>query len=419
MTRVVFPGARRGTVTAPASKSQVHRLLLAAALGEGETLLRCEGFGEDIFATVRCLNELGASITQAEADLLRIKPIKRRAKRYCVLPCGDSGTTLRLLLPVVGLLDRKALFLRQGRLPERPISALTQELEAHGMRFASRGAEFYAEGKLRPGEYSLPGDVSSQFVSALLMSLPLLPGESTLQVFPPVESAGYIAMTEDVLHQAGILLQKTEGRYSVPGKQRYRLPKSLTVEGDWSGAAFFLCLGALSPDGVEVGGLSWESQQGDRTVLDLLRGFGAQVVETEAGIKVSRGELRGQQIDAASIPDLVPALSIVAAAAQGDTTFVHAARLRFKESDRLQSMAQLLHDLGGTATEHGDSLIVRGCGSLRGGDAESFGDHRIAMAAAVAAAVCENPVSIRDAHCVKKSYPGFWEAWDRLEVCLP
>ncbi len=408
MTVELLPGTRRGAVRVPASKSQAHRLLILAALGREETTLLCDGISRDIAATADCLRALGADI-QEEEGLLRVRPIREVPGGLCRLPCGESGSTLRFLLPVAGALGAECLFLREGRLPDRPLAPLDQQLTAHGMTLRAEGAALHVSGQLMPGAFTLPGNVSSQYLSGLLLALPLLAESSTLTVTGALESAGYVAMTEQALALAGISTEKQDGLWRIGGGERPQLPRRLAVEGDYSSAAFFLCMGALSREGTAVSGLEPASAQGDRAILALLRRFGAEVQEDDGTVSVRRGEhLRGITIDAAPVPDLIPALAALAAAAEGETRVVNAARLRLKESDRLQSTAALLRTLGGAVQELPDGLVIRGGTPLRGGTAEPFGDHRIAMAAAVAACAAEGGVTVRDSNCVEKSYPRFW-----------
>ena len=413
MNKRLSPGERWGCVRIPASKSQAHRLLILAALGRDETRIVCDGISKDIAATIACLNALGAQIRE-EADCLLVQPIRQIPAGECLLPCGESGSTLRFLLPVVGALGASAVFLREGRLPQRPLAPLDRELSEHGMRLHSEGAALQVSGKLLPGDYTLPGNVSSQYISGLLMALPLLEGDSRLCVTGKVESAAYITMTEDALRLAGVRVQKENGEYLISGGQRARMPSQLAVEGDWSNAAFFLTLGALSPKGMKIMGMNPESHQGDRAVLDILRRFGAECVWDGENLLIRRGALRGQGIDAAPIPDLIPVLSVAASVAEGETRIVNAARLRLKESDRLSSTTAMLRALGAEIEELADGMVIRGKPELQGGRVDSVGDHRIAMAAAVAAAVCREPVEILGAECVQKSYPRFWEDYESL-----
>ena len=417
MNRTVDPGARSGRVRIPSSKSQAHRLLICAALGHSPCDVFCDGLSRDIEATVACLRALGADIRLGQGGALSVCPIPR-AERDAVtrpLPCGESGSTLRFLLPVVGALGMDVSFLREGRLPERPLEPLLSQLCAHGMTFREEGAVLRAQGQLLPGAYCLPGNVSSQYISGLLMALPLLPGESTLTVTGPLESAAYVTLTEQALAQSGVRLEKHENSYRIAGPQPFLLPPSTQVEGDYSSAAFFLCMGALSDEGVRADNLNPDSAQGDRAILRILSGFGAQVRQEGSSVLVKRGALTGQVIDAAPVPDLIPVVSVLAAVAQGETRIDNAARLRLKESDRLFSTARMLRALGARVEELPDGLIIQGVSALHGGAIDSENDHRIAMSAAVAACASDGPVEVRGAQCVQKSYPRFWEDLSSLK----
>ena len=409
------PGPRTGRVTIPASKSQAHRLLICAALGREPVELVCGGPSADILATAKCLNALGADIQQTAPDRFSVRPIAAVPGGAAQLACGESGSTLRFLLPLVGALGAEGAFVMEGRLPQRPLAPFDSVLKEHGMTLHQEGSRLRCGGQLRPGDYTLPGDVSSQYISGLLMALPRLAGDSTLAVTGHMESAGYVAMTEDALHLSGIRFTREGQSWRIPGGQCCRLPGLCRVEGDWSNAAFFLCAGALSPEGITVEGLSLTSSQGDRAVVDILRAFGAQVTEGNNSVTVRKGALRGITIDAAPIPDLIPALSAVAAAAEGTTYIENAGRLRLKESDRLKSTAALLSALGGQAEEQEAGLVIRGRARLDGGTADPWNDHRIAMAAAVAACSCRGPVTVTGSQCVAKSYPRFWEDFQQLK----
>lgn len=415
MSRAIINGQRSGRVAIPASKSQAHRLLICAALSDKETEIFCGGISKDIAATADCLNALGADISISEGGRIIVKPISRVPEGLRELRCGESGSTLRFLLPLVGALGAEAVFHMEGRLPERPLAPLDEELIGHGMSIQRQGRLLVCGGRLRAGEYTLPGSVSSQYISGLLMALPRLEGDSRLNITGAVESAAYITMTEDALASCGVRLPKRARSYDIPGGQTYSPPGRMRVEGDWSNAAFFLCMGALSEAGLTVEGLNLRSSQGDKGVLDILRRFGAEVNEGEGSVFVRRGELKGCLIDAAPIPDLIPVLSVVASAAEGETRVINAARLRLKESDRLTSTADMLKALGGAVEELPDGLVIRG-GALKGGEVDSCRDHRIAMSAAVAACAAEGTISVSEENCVEKSYPCFWQDYDSLEV---
>ena len=418
-TVVLQPGVRIGTLQVPSSKSQLHRLLICAALGERPVAISYRGLSEDIAATVRCLKALGAKITVSEdgpQSVLHVSPLDRSSSPSGVeLDCGESGSTLRFLLPVAGLLGADCTFVMQGRLSKRPLAEYGEQLTAHGMTMKQEGDRLKVSGRLTAGDYVLPGNISSQFISGLLMAFGALQGQSRLQVVSTPESKPYIDMTEAVLRQSGIVFEKDGLQWTVNGGQKYALPESLQAEGDYSSATFFLCMGAFSEEGILVKGLDPASAQGDKKVLDVLERFGAKVSRTEEGILVQKGVLKGTEIDASQIPDAVPALSVVAALSEGKTRIVNAARLRLKESDRIRSTSAMLRALGAETQEFPDGMRIRGQRMLKGGTVDPFGDHRIAMAATVAACRCEQAVTVDQPDCVSKSYPAFWEDLGSLQ----
>lgn len=380
------PTPIHGAIAAIPSKSMAHRLLICAALAEGETQVECHGTSKDIEATRACLATMKAGGR---------------------LPCGESGSTLRFLLPVAAALGLDAEFLMEGRLPQRPLAPLDAQLAAHGAVLTRPQPEILrCTGQLTPGNYVLPGDVSSQYISGLLFALPLLDAPSTLTVTGKIESAPYIEMTLDALRQFGISVTREDSVFHIPACG-YRSPGKAVVEGDWSNAAFWLCAGALRQP-VTVTGLNHDSLQGDRAIVELLAAFGAEVTQSGDSVTVRPAPLQAMEIDAAAIPDLVPVLSVVAAAAQGTTRIFNAQRLRLKESDRIASVKAMLENLGAKAEETADGLLIHGGMPLQGGTVDSCNDHRIAMAGAVASTICQNPVTILGAEAVEKSYPGFW-----------
>ena len=413
MNRTLSGGARAGAVTIPCSKSQAHRMLICAALSDAPSCLYLNATNDDIAATVRCLRALGAEIDEQDGTL-HIRPLSG-SMTSAQLDVGESGSTLRFLLPVLGALGVSAEVRMHGRLPERPLSPLQELLQAHGMTLRRCGDVLHVSGQLTAGDYTLPGSVSSQFVSGLLFALPLLSGESTLTVTGELQSARYVAMTEQALRAAGITVQKTGQNYHIRGNQAYHTPAVQTVEGDWSNAAFFLCMGALSKVGITVRGLAQDSLQADRAILELLTRFGAEVRVDGTSVTVQRGTLRGITVDAGPIPDLIPTVSALAALAEGETHIENAARLRLKESDRLATTAALIRALGGQVREGPDALTITGVPMLQGGTADAAGDHRIAMSAAVAACGCAGPVIVTGSECVAKSYPAFWDDFSSLK----
>lgn len=394
------------------SKSVAHRLLICAALSDNPTEIICPAESLDIAATARCLASLGAEITLHDG-VYSVFPIKE--KKEAVLSCGESGSTLRFLIPVAAALGRDVTFTGEGRLPERPVSPLADCLASRGAAVDYDGTlPLTTHGGLCGGRFTLPGNVSSQFISGLIFALPLLAEDSEIDITGKIESLPYIKMTLDAVSSFGIKAKMQGNKIIIPGKQTYRSPGKLTVEGDWSNAAFWLCLGALSENGITVHGLKSDSIQGDRAVLDILSRFGAEITRGDTGITVRKKTLSAVRIDASGIPDLVPVLSVVAAVANGETRITGAGRLRIKESDRIESTVNMLRSLGADAEPLSDGIRIFGKKRLSGGRVDSANDHRIAMSAAIAAAVSDGAVSIYGAEAVRKSYGDFYEKYAAL-----
>lgn len=441
MTINVPCGPKSGCVTVPASKSWAHRMLITAALSLGYSEIICNGISKDISATVKCLNALGANISMQDAEnkdsqataaekntIIKVWPVKKiidhsgDSAMYAHLPCGESGSTLRFMIPIAGALGIDAAFHMEGRLSERPLEPLTGVLSEHGMSFMKDGQILYCRGRLKGGNFDIPGNISSQYISGLLMALPILPENSTLNVTGTVESGDYIEMTVKAVEEAGIVFDRQGYSFKISGDQKYNVDEEMIVEKDWSSAAFPLCMGAFSEEGMTVTGLNPDSIQGDKEIVKILENFGAEILVSVSdemkgklsAITVKKGSLKGQIIDASRIPDLVPVISVVAAGALGETRIIHAERLRIKESDRLATTTAMLKALGADIEETEDGLLIHGKKELSGGTADSFNDHRIAMSAAVAAGICRREVTVNGAECTDKSFPGFWDILNSL-----
>lgn len=398
----ITPARLSGTVAAPPSKSYAHRELILAALAEKESFIGINTVSEDIEATVRCLNAAGATITREDGGF-RIIPVKV-APSEAVLDCGESGSTLRFMMPVCAALGISAKFICRGRLGERPIGELRSQLEAHGISFVT---DHEISGQLTAGEYALPGNVSSQYVTGLLMALSLLDEVSVIRMTSPLESASYVGITLDAMAKYGGDAKNEGDSFTVRGIGRFTAPKKSDVEGDWSNGAFWLA------SGVCVTGLSRTSSQGDRAMVDVMERMGA-VAKEDGGLRLSYTSLSAADTDASDIPDIVPPIAVLCAVSDGDCRISGAARLRLKESDRIKSVCETLRALGADAVELDDGMMIRGKGSLTGGVCDSFGDHRIAMAAAIASQFCTGEVIISGAEAVNKSYPTFWEDFRSL-----
>lgn len=402
----IIPKKLSGTVTPPPSKSMAHRLLIAAALSGGISVISGLADSQDIQATRRCLSAMGAGMEDLEPGSVRVHGLGNGiviAPPYALLDCGESGSTLRFLIPVALLVNGAACLTGHGRLMERPLKPYEDLFREKGIAWELKnsvltvdGGKGYDDYAFSPGEYRLPGNVSSQFFTGLLFVLPLLDGDSVLIPTTPLESRDYLEMTRQAIAQAGVVSQWQGDSLYVPGHQRYQ-PFEATVEADWSQAGFWYAANFLD-NRLILQGLNPDSAQGDKTVTELYWRL-ARPGDTE--------------IDVSGIPDLLPPLAVMAAVRSGTTRFVNAGRLRIKESDRLATVHAMLTALGGRCEEGPDSLTIQG-GTLSGGTVDGANDHRIVMAAAIAATACTGPVTIRGAEAVRKSYPDFWEIYQSL-----
>jgi len=411
----LMPGKLNGVVNAIPSKSELHRMLIAASLAGKETCIDgiCGCISEDIAATVRTLCALGAQIECNSSIVVRLANM---GHGDAVLDCGESGSTLRFLIPLAAALAKGKscfTFTGAGRLPGRPVGELLGTLRLHGACIEGDALPFRVSGSLKGGRFVLPGNVTSQYVSGLMFALPLLPEDSVILLTTPLESAAYVHMTVAILRRFGIAIEDTGNGWRIPGAQAYTSPGRMEPGGDWSSAVLWLAANALGSN-VRVIGLEMDTTQGDKAAPALLEAFGARDAFGKDWFPVAPVPLHGAVIDARETPDLLPVLAIVAAAAAGETRFVNAGRLRLKESDRLAATAGLLNALGGEAYAEGDTLRIVGHGGLEGGECDIAGDHRLVMAAALASTCARKPVSFYNPGAVAKSYPGFWKDFIHL-----
>lgn len=419
----IQPTKISGTVLVPPSKSMAHRMIIAAALAEGTSEIRNIQLSDDIKATLSAIEALGAEVkSQEEGDRLII--IITGIDRHKEIPSREidaieSGSTLRFMIPIASLVAGETIFRGRGQLGVRPLDTYRDIYKAQGLTFAlvnQTPLELRTKGQLSSGHYQMVGNVSSQFITGMLYTLPLLDGDSQIEITTPLESIGYINLTLDVLKQFGITIEYDQAAniFRIPGNQAYR-SNDCTVEGDYSQAAFFLAAGAMGND-VTLTGLRKDSEQGDREMMDILERMGCIIHDIDGEITIDGTHLRGDlTIDGAQIPDIIPILSTVCALAPGKTVIENLERLKIKESDRLEATRKELASLGADIQVVGDSLHIQGVTSLRG-DATTWShkDHRIAMMLGIASTVCQKPIVIQDAECVSKSYPTFWQDFEQL-----
>ena len=382
MDITIYPKKLKGQIQAIPSKSQAHRVLICAALSDNATTILCPDTNRDIEATVSCLNAIGADIKRT-CDGYTVSPIGTPAKS-AQIHCGESGSTLRFMLPIVGALGIDTTIHMEGRLPNRPLSPLWEEMERMGCTLVRPTATtIRCTGKLQSGTYSIDGGVSSQYITGLLLALPLIGADATVNVTGTLQSGSYVKLTKQVIN-----LFKSDT--AVP----YHAPEFIQIEGDWSNGAFFVAANSLNND-IRIDGLAENSVQGDRVCVELIHKLKDNIT-----------------IDAADIPDLVPILAVTAACKKG-ATFTNISRLRLKESDRVQSVISLLTALGASAEATENTLTVSPA-PFRACQIDSYNDHRIAMSGAIAATCASGPVTIKNAQCVEKSYPLFWDVYKQL-----
>lgn len=407
MSDVKFsPFVPNGTVNVPPSKSDVHRAIICAAMANGVSRISPVALSNDIKATIGCIKALGADAV-LENNVLTVDGTNMYKNKTALLDCGESGSTLRFFIPIAAVGNINATFVGKGKLPQRPIGIFTEALPKAGTVCKTEGGlPLEIKGQLKSGIFEIPGNVSSQFITGLLLALPILEGDSEIVLTSPLESVGYIAMTIRTMKQFGVNIQATEKGWHIKGGQTYK-SCNYTTDGDWSQAAFFMVLGAIGGK-VTVKGVAKDSTQGDKKCAEILAEFGAKVTQRDNEVTVEKGDLKAITIDASQIPDLVPVLSVCAAFAEGTTKIINAERLRIKECDRLKATAELLNNLGGKVKELSDRLEITGVSSLKGGNVNGYNDHRIVMSAAVCAARSDEDITATFAMSINKSYPDFY-----------
>ncbi len=418
MNQTIHPGTFCGAIRIPSSKSMTHRELIAAALAKGESVVKGVSNSQDIEATVCILSLMGATFTSKEETdgslTFHISGGLSKQPGLLEADAGESGSTLRFLIPLGLISENHVRYVGHGRLAERPLTPYYQLFDKKHISYETKGGlPLTVEGKLEGGLYELPGDVSSQFFTGLLFALPLAKDDSVLKSTTTLESKSYVDLTLDTLARHGIsIVEKSPEHYEIPGNQTYH-NGTFSVEGDYSQAAFWLVAGLVGGK-VTCEGLSSTSKQGDKAILSILEAMGGQLSYENENIISSLSDTHGTVIDAEDCPDLVPVLSALAAVSRGRTEIIHAGRVRLKECDRLHAMAVELTKLGAKIEEQPEGLVIDGVDHLSGGTVSSWNDHRIAMALAVISPKCTGPLTIEGAESVRKSYPTFWRDFAKV-----
>lgn len=410
----ITPKRLSGCVDVPPSKSNAHRAIICASLARGKSVIRGIEYSKDIEATILAMKALGTMIFQYE-DYLEIDGTTTFMKTNCEINCHESGSTLRFMVPISIVCEANVHFTGQGRLGKRPLDVYYKIFDQQNIAYLYQEdvLDLYIKGQLKAGEFEIPGDVSSQFISGLLFALPLMDDDSKIVMTSPLQSKGYIDLTLQMLEQYGIHIENHNYQeFIIEGRQSYQ-PCDYSVEADFSQAAFYLVAGALG-NNVVLKGLNLKSKQGDKEAIDILKRMGCQLTLKEDGYQMYPGLLTATSIDGSQCPDIIPIIALACAMSEGITEIKNIARLRIKECDRLMATVEVINQLGGIAVEKEDAMIIEGVKSLRGGKVSSYNDHRMAMMEAIASTVCEDVVVIDDKDCVQKSYPSFWEHFQML-----
>ena len=437
----IKPSKLSGNVVIPPSKSFAHRALICAALSEGKSIVRNIELSDDIRATLEALEELGAT-SKIENISIEIEGIQimnndvhdinnnihNMNNNMHIINCNESGSTLRFMIPIAAALGYRCRFEMSGNLGKRPLDVYYDIFDKNGIKYKKGENYLEIDGNLNAGEYDIPGNISSQFITGMLFALSMLEEDSLLKITDKIESKSYIDITLQCLKDFGIEIENNNYRkFRIKGNQKYKCRKEkqgynkYTVEGDFSQGAFFLCADAIGND-VNIKGLRRDSIQGDKATLDILERMGCERIYNESNdIKMKVNSLNSTVIDATDCPDIIPVLSVCAAFANGTTEIINAKRLRIKECDRLSAINEELSKLGASIEEKEDSLIIHGNGNkkLKGGcEVWSHKDHRICMMLSIASTICEEDIIIKDAECISKSYPRFFEDFEKIGGCI-
>lgn len=411
----IVPNELKGDVVIPPSKSLAHRAIIAGSLAHGSSIITNLNFSNDIIVTTQAMKDLGVDIKKFE-DYEVITGSKNLKRINSTINCGESGSTIRFMIPISLLADGKVTFVGEGRLATRPLNVFHEIFDKQNIKY-NHGVEelpLIIDGKLKAGRFEVRGDISSQFITGLLYTLPKLDGDSEIVITTNLESKGYIDLTLDILNKFGIeIINENYERFIVRGNQEYKA-QDYRVEGDFSQVAFWLVAGFLN-DGINCFGMNPNSLQGDREIIKILKDMGGDLTIDEDVISIKGKESIGAIVDLSQCPDLGPIVAVLASLSKGTTKIINAGRLRIKESDRITSMTTELNKLGAKIIETENGMIIEGVKNLKGGvEVDAWNDHRVAMALAVASSRCDKPIILTGADSVKKSYPNFWKDFEKL-----
>lgn len=409
----IKPSKLQGTLRVPSSKSISHRALICAALSEGISRVSGIDDSRDLRATRDAMEALGASFVFLGDGVWEVSGVSKHTED-ALIDCGESGSTLRFMIPIAALLADRAKFVGEGRLPTRPIQTILDVFDQAGTSYTYPGQlPLVTERFELPASFELDGSISSQFFTGFLLAAPIAKSELSLGIQGKLESEPYVELTQEVMAAFGVEVNRTDAGYCVPAGQRYT-SVDFRVEGDFSQAAFWIVAGLIGTEPICLRGLKKNSRQGDRAILFLVREMGGDWEWKNDDLWVYPSKTYGITIDVRDIPDLVPILSVLAAVSIGETRITNAARLRIKESDRLKSTTNVLTALGAKIKEEEDGLLIQGGKGFTGGLVDAWNDHRIAMAVAIASTRASAEIELTGSEAVKKSYPHFWDEFQRV-----
>ena len=415
----IYPSKLKGKVKIPPSKSVAHRAIICAALSDKLCRIDSIDYSDDIIATIEAMKSLGAIISKHE-DYLEVTGVFKdiqNIEKHKIIDCNESGSTLRFLIPISLLFKGSSNFVGRGNLGKRPLNTYYNIFDKQNIKYTYEEdiMNLTIEGELKGGNFEVEGNVSSQFISGLLFTLPLLKEDSKIIITTAMESKSYVDLTLQVMKDFGIeIINKDYKEFIIKGNQKYK-GRNYKVEGDYSQGAIFLCADAIGNE-IVCKDLDINSLQGDKEVINILKEMNVDIMVNGKDIEGKiRKKLKSTYIDGSQCPDIIPVLTSVAALAKGRTEIVNVGRLRIKECDRLSAITCELNKLGAKIMEKEDSIIIDGVESLEG-DVEvcSHKDHRISMALAIVSSRCNKPIIIRDYDCVSKSYPKFFEDFEKI-----